>query len=541
MGRVAAQDVLDINAKVAFTKGHLFTEEDIETITDHEIDQIKVRSVLTCEERYGFCAKCFGRDLARGGLVSQGEAVGVVAAQSIGEPGTQLTMRTFHVGGTATAGAQVNKLECATAGTIVFDNVTTAKRSDGSTIIMNKTGEIIVKNAQGMEKERFPAVYGANLFFNEGDSVNVGDRILEWDPFAIPILTEVQGKVKLEDLVPGNTISEQTDGVTGLTHKLIIESKDPSLQPRIVILDNDGNPMTVAGTKRHASYRLPVGAHIVVNDNDEIGVGDPIAKVQRESTKTKDITGGLPRVAELFEARKPSNAAQISDIAGTIEFGPEVRGNRRIIVRPEDGGEPVTYSVPKGRYVIVNEGDYVRSGDPIMDGPSNPHDILRVLGIKALARYIVDEIQEVYRLQGVKIDDKHIEVIVSQMLKKVEVTDAGDSNYIVGDNITKGELAEVNKELIEAGEEPAQARPLLLGITKASLTTDSFISAASFQETTKVLTQATLEGKSDMLRGLKENVIMGRLIPAGSGTGRYDGYEAVAEEDDLLESATLTL
>ena len=344
-------------------------------------------------------------------------------------------------------------------------------------------------------------------------------------------MTEDSGLVKFEDLIVGATVSEQVDAVTGLTHRLVVESKDPALQTRITMLDEDGCPIIVSGTKRQASYRLPVGSNIVVQDGELTTVGLVIAKVQRETTKTKDITGGLPRVAELFEARKPANAAQISDISGTIEFGPELRGNRRIIVRPEEG-EPVTYSIPKGRYVIVNEGDYIRAGEPIMDGPSNPHDILRIMGVKALAKYIVDEIQEVYRLQGVKIDDKHIEVIVSQMLKKVEVTDPGDTLLIPGISLTKSSLIEINEKMIELGEEPAKSRRLLLGITKASLTTDSFISAASFQETTKVLTQATLEGKSDNLRGLKENVIMGRLIPAGTGTEHYRDLDAAQEEKE---------
>ncbi len=537
MGRVTAQAIVNGNGDEIFPRNHMLTEKDIKVLKDNEVDQIKVRSVLTCKERHGFCAYCFGRDLARGKLVSIGETVGVIAAQSIGEPGTQLTMRTFHVGGTATAGAQVNKTEVRTAGVIHLENVQYVTNSEGINIVMNKNGEVIVKDARGAEKEKYPAVYGSRIYFVHGQNVQVGDRILEWDPFAIPTLTEVAGTVKYEDIIVGSTISEQVDAVTGLSHRVVIENKNPSLQPRIVIVDGNGQPITVPGTKRYAAYRLQLGANIIVQEGDKIDVGTVISKLQRETTKTKDITGGLPRVAELFEARKPMNAAQISDISGTIEFGTELRGNRRIIVRPEDGSESVTYVVPKGRYVVVNEGDYIRAGEPIMDGPSNPHDILRVLGIKALARYIVDEIQEVYRLQGVKIDDKHIEVIVSQMLKKVEVSDAGDSQLVTGDSITRGELAEINEKLIALGDQPAQATPLLLGITKASLTTESFISAASFQETTKVLTQAALEGKSDALRGLKENVIMGRLIPAGSGISRYRNFEAVVNDDNEVAKA----
>jgi DNA-directed RNA polymerase subunit beta' len=547
MGRVTAQAIIGNDGEEIFSRNHLLTEADIPVMLEHGVDLIKVRSVLTCLERHGFCAHCFGRDLARGKLVSIGEAVGIIAAQSIGEPGTQLTMRTFHVGGTATAGAQVNKSEIRTSGVLTFDNVVVARGSDGNLIVMNKVGEVLVKDAQGIEKERYPAVYGARLFFNEGDNVKVGDRILEWDPFSIPILTEVGGKIKFEDLVVGSTVGEQVDAITGLTHRVITESKDTSLQPRIVILDENDKPVVIPGTtKRVASYRLPVGANIVVDTGEQIGVGDPIAKIQRETTKTKDITGGLPRVAELFEARKPSNAAQIADVAGTVEFGAEVRGSRKIIIHPQEG-EPKVYKVQKGRYVIVNEGDYVREGDPIMDGASDPHDILRVLGVKALARYIIDEIQEVYRLQGVNIDDKHVEVIVSQMLKKVQIVHGGDSSMVIGDTITKGEMLELNEKLKEDDLEPIQTRPLLLGITKASLTTDSFISAASFQETTKVLTQATLEGKKDQLRGLKENVIMGKLIPAGTGIPQYRDYEAMAEGDmehhveDEEDTASLTI
>ena len=539
MGRLTASPITDSEGEEIFPAGYMLTEKDIPRLKEHEVDQIKVRSVLVCKERFGFCASCFGRDLARGALVSIGEAVGVIAAQSIGEPGTQLTMRTFHVGGAAIGGAQVSKTEVRTAGIVHYENVNAVTNVHGDDVIMNKVGEIVIKDKVGVEKERYPAVYGAKVFFKNGDEVGVGDKLIEWDPFAIPILTEVKGQVKFEDLTVGQTVAEQIDSVTGLTTRVVIESKDPSLQPKISIMDESGEPIIVPGTKRRASYRLHVGANIVVNDGDEIGAGTTISKIARETTKTKDITGGLPRVAELFEARKPTNATQISDVSGIIAFGAELRGSRRLIVNPDDGGEPITYTIPKGRYVIVNEGDYIRRGEPIMDGPINPHDLLRVMGVKALARYIVDEIQEVYRLQGVRIDDKHIEVIVSQMLKKVEVTDPGDSTYVVGDSMTKGEFEEANEELLAAEEAPIVASPMLLGITKASLSTDSFISAASFQETTKVLTQGALEGKKDQLRGLKENIIMGRLIPAGSGiVGKYRDYEAITEEEGFTDDAS---
>ena len=542
LGRTALEDIIAKDGSVLFKRNHMFVESDTEAIENEEIDQIAVRSVLTCNERYGFCATCFGRDLARGKMVSVGETVGVIAAQSIGEPGTQLTMRTFHVGGTATAGAQVNKSESKTSGIVSFDNVQTVAKEDGSTIIMNKVGEIVVKTEQGVEKERYPAIYGATIFFKNGDKINVGDKILEWDPFAMAFLSEVAGKVKFEDMIVGSTVKEEVDAVTGLSHKVVIEAKnkeDASKQPRVVLVDENDNPILIPGTKRHASYRLPVHANIVVNDGDMIGAGTVIGKVQRESTKTKDITGGLPRVAELFEARKPANSALIADINGTIEYGPEVRGSRRVLIRPDDGGEVSTIVVPKGRFIIVNEGDYVRPGDPIMDGPTNPHEILRVMGEKAVVQYISDEVQDVYRLQGVKIDDKHIEVIVTQMLKKVEIVDGGDSMFVQGDSVTKASLYEENDRLIADGLEPAKSRPLLLGITKASLSTDSFLSAASFQETTKVLTQATLEGKKDYLRGLKENILMGRLIPAGTGVPRYSDFNAEAKTEEDHVSLTL--
>ena len=541
LGRIALTPIMAKDGSELFPRNHMFGEADIATIEAEDIDQISVRSVLTCKERYGFCALCFGRDLARGTLVSVGEAVGVIGAQSIGEPGTQLTMRTFHVGGTATGGAQVNKLESKTAGDVSYDNVKTVTRDDGSCIIMNKIGEIVIKTDQGVEKERYPAQYGATIFFKNGDQINVGDKILEWDPFTMPVMSEVKGTVKFEDMVLGSTISEETDAVTGLSHKVVTESKtkeDASKQPQIILLDEAGNPIAVDGTKRQAIYRLPVGSHITVNEGDIIDAGTVVAKVQRETTKTKDITGGLPRVAELFEARKPANSALIADRTGTIEFGPEVRGSRRVHIKPAEGGEPSVVAIPKGRYVIVSEGDYVRVGDPIMDGPTNPHEILRVLGIKAVAAYIVDEIQEVYRLQGVDIDDKHIEVIVSQMLKKVEVTNPGDSLLVEGDSVMKTAFLAENDRLLEEGLEAATARPILLGITKASLSTESFLSAASFQETTKVLTQATLEGKKDHLRGLKENILMGRLIPAGTGVPRYDEYKAEAKSDEDQVSLT---
>ncbi len=547
MGRVVASPVVNTQGEEIFPRNHMLVEKDIPLLKEHKIDQIKVRSVLTCEESYGFCSMCFGRDLARGDLVSVGEAVGVIAAQSIGEPGTQLTMRTFHVGGTATAGSQVSKTEVITSGIVSYENLKVEQTIDGHLIIMNKSGEISIKDDRGNVKETYHGVYGARIFFKDGDRVNIGDKLIEWDPFSIPMLTEVNGIVKYEDIIVNQTVTEQLDAVTGLTTKIIIEPKTTTLRPRISILDESGNVMTVPGTSRKATYPLQIGANITVNDGEQVSVGTSLSKMARETTKTKDITGGLPRVAELFEARKPSNATQIADIAGTIEFGSEVRGNRKVIIRPSDESlEPITYTIPKSRYVIVNDGDYVRPGDPIMDGPINPHDLLRVLGLKELARYIVSEVQDVYRLQGVKIDDKHIEVIVSQMLKSVEVTEPGDSLLVVGDVILKGTMKEMNKKLKVDSMATIKGNSILLGITKASLSTYSFISAASFQETTKVLTKAALEGGRDNLLGLKENVIMGRLIPAGSGIESYRDYDAVITEkaynkEEVSEHIGLTL
>ena len=538
LGRVSLKDITH-NQQVVFKRNHLFSEKDIATIKDYSIDQIHVRSVITCQASFGFCAMCFGRDLSRGSLVMKGEAVGIIAAQSIGEPGTQLTMRTFHVGGTATAGAQINKTEAKTAGKIIYSDVKAYEQKDGSLIIMNKSGEIVIKGDDGVEKERIPAIYGSKLFFRENESVHVGEKILEWDPFARPVLSDVAGIIAFEDIEAGKTIVEQVDAVTGLVHRIVIESKmkeDISKKPSIKILDKNGNVVKIPGTKRDAIYRLPIGCLITVTPGDVIEGGFVIGKVQREFVKTKDITGGLPRVAELFEARKPALSAQIAEVSGTIEYGPEARGIRKIFLKPENNSEVITYTIPKGRFVIVNEGDYVRPGDQIMDGSTNPHDILQVLGEKALSRYITDEIQDIYRLQGVYINDKHIEVIVSQMLKKVEVTDPGDSLFLIGESITKKELRLMNKELAEKKQKLIQVKSVLLGITRASLGTESFISAASFQETTKILTQAILEGKVDELKGLKENVIMGRLIPSGTGINSYKDYEAREREDKNMSS-----
>jgi DNA-directed RNA polymerase subunit beta' len=463
-------------------------------------------------------------------MVNIGEAVGVIAAQSIGEPGTQLTMRTFHIGGAASRRAEQSSIEAKIKGSVRLINVTFLKNKEGTFTVMNRNGEIVIADPNGRERERYPLVYGAKLLAKDGEAVEKGRLIAEWDPYSTPIITEVSGKVEFEDIVEGVTIQEQFDAVTGLSHKVVIEPKGSDKRPKVMVTDGNGNPLKIEGTNnRVARYMIPVGATINVVDGDQIAAGDVVAKIHRETTKTKDITGGLPRVAELFEARKPKDSSIISEINGTVSFGKDTKGKRKVVVTPENG-EAREYLIGKGRHLAVNEGDYVRAGEPLMDGPVNPHDILRVLGDMTLAKYMLDEVQEVYRLQGVKINDKHIETIVRQMLRKVKIKDIGDSTFLAGEQADRAVVEAENARVVGQGGAPATFEPLLLGITKASLTTDSFISAASFQETTKVLTEAALSGRVDYLRGLKENVIMGRLIPAGTGLIKYKRLFAEFEQ-----------
>jgi DNA-directed RNA polymerase subunit beta' len=472
---------------------------------------------------------CYGRDLSRGELVNQGEAVGVIAAQSIGEPGTQLTMRTFHIGGTATRRVEQSHAEASSEGEVRFTNLRVVEDREGRQIAMNRNAELGLFDASGRERERYPVVYGAHVHVKNGQHVKPGTLLLEWDPFANPILSELSGTVKLGDIIEGATMREQVDEFTGISSKVIIESKDPELRPRISIRGPGGEII--------ASSLLPVGANWAVTEGQEVAAGDVLAKMPRETTKTKDITGGLPRVAELFEARKPKDFAIVSEIDGAVSFGADSRGKRRVVITPDyEDAEPKEYLIPKGKHISVHEGDRVRAGEALMDGSSNPHDILKIKGEKELAKYLVDEVQEVYRLQGVKINDKHIEVIVRQMLRRVRVKEVGDTDFLVGEHVEKVIFEEANQRMVEAGKQPAVAEPLLLGITKASLSTGSFISAASFQETTKVLTEASMWGRVDHLRGLKENVIMGRLVPSGTGMARYSkiGIQIDAPED-LLE------
>jgi DNA-directed RNA polymerase subunit beta' len=526
LGRVALDDIHDpVTGDVLVRANEEIDEGRVQRVVNSGLDKVKIRSVLTCQTRRGICVECYGRDLSRGRKVSIGEAIGVIAAQSIGEPGTQLTMRTFHVGGAATNRSQQSELNARFTGTVKFSTLSTVKRTGGDLVVTNRNGEIVIVDDSGRERERHRVVYGAHLTIKEGQKVEAGTKMAEWEPFAMPLLSEIGGFVKFEDIIDGVTMTESTDEVTGMSRRTIIESRDPDARPRITIRDRKGELMTLPNGQP-SSYFLPQGAALAVDDGAELTPGEVVAKVPRETTKTKDITGGLPRVAELFEARKPKDHAIIAEIDGQVSFGKDTKGKRKLVVTPEVNGEARAdlakeYLIGKAKHITVHSGDRVRAGESLMDGAANPHDILKVLGEKELARFLVDEIQEVYRLQGVKINDKHIEVIVRQMLRRVRVTDVGDTEFLIDEQVEKWVFEQENEKALNSGKRPAVGEPLLLGITKASLSTESFISASSFQETTKVLTEAAISGKVDYLRGLKENVIMGRLVPAGTGLPNY--------------------
>ncbi len=531
LGRTVLVDIVDAKTgEVVAPAGHLLTESDVTRIETAAVAEVKIRSPLLCETKGGVCSTCYGRDLARGTPVNMGEAVGVIAAQSIGEPGTQLTMRTFHIGGAAQVSEQ-STLDAPVDGLIEFRGIVTITDSRGRNVSMARNGELVLRDSEGRERSIHRIPYGALITHLEGITVKKGDRLAEWDPYTLPVITEKSGKVKYQDLIEGTTLKEEVDEATGLANKVVTEwkssNKKDDLRPRITLLDDQSGVS--------ARYMLATDAILSVADGQDVSAGDVLARIPREAAKTRDITGGLPRVAELFEARIPKDNAVIARVDGRVEFGKDYKTKRRINIRPEDGGDVAEYLVPKGKNVAVQEGDFVRRGDYLIDGNPNPHDILEVLGVEPLAEYLCAEIQEVYRLQGVRINDKHIEVIVRQMLQKVEITESGDTTLLVGEQVDREEMDEENAKLGQDGR-VAAGKPVLLGITKASLQTKSFVSAASFQETTRVLTEAAVQGKIDTLTGLKENVIVGRLIPAGTGAGIGRLRVAAASRDAVLRS-----
>ncbi len=554
LGRIATEDILDpLTGDVVVPGNEELDETRVKAVVEAGIGHVRIRSVLTCQSRWGVCVKCYGRDLARGKLVELGEPVGVIAAQSIGEPGTQLTMRTFHIGGTASKVVEQSVVEARHDGVLKYLSFDAKKNTDfhnrhvavlnkqGEWVVMNRNAKIAVYDDSGREREKYPVVYGAKIVVKDGGRVTVGQKLVEWDPYSLTILTEVGGKIAYGDISEGVTMKEEVDEITGLSRKVVIEQSGTNLRPRVSIKDDDGKTVKLPGSGAPARYLLPVGAHIFVEKGAIVHSGDVLAKIPRETTKTKDITGGLPRVAELFEARKPKEQAVISEIDGEVSFGGFVKGMRKIVV-DNKMGDVKEYFIPRGKHVNVHEGDWVRAGEPLMDGSANPHDILNVLGPRELQRYLVNQVQEVYRLQGVSINDKHIEIIARQMLKKIRIEDPGDTNFLPGAQVGKFAFSDENQRVLAEGGKPAIGKPVLLGITKASLNTDSFISGASFQETTRVLTEAAINGRIDDLRGLKENVIVGRLIPAGTGFSHYrETFVPAPEEKTIEDDSGLTV
>ncbi len=537
LGRVLIEDVFVPGSDdVLYDAGTLLDEERVDHLEEMAIDQVKVRSPITCESFYGICAACYGRDLARGHLVNMGEAVGVIAAQSIGEPGTQLTMRTFHIGGAASRATAANNIQVKTKGKVKLHNTKHIENKNKNLVVVSRSGELTVIDTHGRERERYKLPYGAVLTIHDGDAIEIGQIVANWDPHTHPIITEVAGSIKFVDMVDGVTMNRQVDELTGLSSIVITDMKQRSstgkeLRPMIKLVDGKGKDLMIAGTTMPAHYYLPTGTIANVEDGGKVAVGDVIARIPQESSKTRDITGGLPRVADLFEARKPKDTSILAEISGVVSFGKETKGKRRLVLTNNEADEVYEELIPKWRHVTVFEGEYVERGEVIADGPPNPHDILRLLGVNALATYIINEIQDVYRLQGVKINDKHIEVIVRQMLRKAEIKDPGDSTMLGGELADETKLRKLNLELAEDGKKAARYEPVLMGITKASLNTESFLSAASFQETTRVLTEAAVCGKRDELRGLKENIVVGRLIPAGTGMA----YHLKRKEDAIKQ------
>jgi len=550
LGRVAALDIVNPETQeTVFEAGTLLTEDEVEKIESLGIDEVKVRTALTCETRYGLCSQCYGRDLGRGKLISIGEAVGVIAAQSIGEPGTQLTMRTFHIGGAVSRTASVSQVESKSNGILRFTSTmryVTSLRNEQ--IVISRNGEAIITDENGRERERHKVPYGATLNAMDGNQVKAGQPLATWDPHTRPIITEYSGRVKFENVEEGVTVAKQIDDVTGLSTLVVIDPKQRAgqtkgLRPQVKLLDADGVEVKISGTDTPVNITFQIGCIITVKDGQEVGVGEVLARIPQESSKTRDITGGLPRVAELFEARSPKDAGMLAETTGTVSFGKDTKGKQRLVITDLDGVQQ-EFLIPKDKHVTAHDGQVVTKGETIVDGPAEPQDILRLQGVEALARYIIDEVQDVYRLQGVKINDKHIEVIVRQMLRRVRVTEAGDTNFILGEQVERADLLDENDRVLAEGKEPAKFEYVLLGITKASLSTDSFISAASFQETTRVLTEAAILGKKDDLRGLKENVIVGRLIPAGTGLAYHEnrkrqvaGVDAVSVSESVNAGA----
>ncbi len=538
LGRVAAVDIVNPDTQeTAIVAGTLLDEDLVDYIDKLGVDEVRVRTPLTCETRHGLCAHCYGRDLGRGYLVNVGEAVGVIAAQSIGEPGTQLTMRTFHIGGAASRAAMASGVETKSNGVVRFAStmryVTNPK---GERVAISRSGEIVIFGDNDRERERHKVPYGATLQVNDGDVLKAGARLATWDPLTRPIISEYAGTVRFENIEEGGTVAKQVDDVTGLSTLVVITPKTRggkiALRPQIKLIGEKGEEVKIAGTDHSVNISFPVGALITVRDGQQAQVGEVLARIPQESQKTRDITGGLPRVAELFEARSPKDAGMLADITGTVSFGKDTKGKQRLVITDLDGIAH-EFLIPKEKQVLVHDGQVVNKGEMIVDGPADPHDILRLKGIERLATYVVDEVQDVYRLQGVKINDKHIEVIVRQMLRRINIVDSGDTSFIPGEQVERAELLNVNDRMEAENKRPATYDNILLGITKASLSTDSFISAASFQETTRVLTEAAIMGKRDDLRGLKENVIVGRLIPAGTGMA----YHVARKEKEAIEAA----
>jgi DNA-directed RNA polymerase subunit beta' len=531
LGRVVAADVFIPNqSEPVVTAGTLLDEDWVEKLEKHGVDQIMVRSPITCQTRFGLCAACYGRDLARGHKVNTGEAVGIIAAQSIGEPGTQLTMRTFHIGGAASRATAANNIQIKTKGVIRLHNIKTVTHKNKNLVAVSRSGEVTIVDEFGRERERYKVPYGAVISAQDSSAVEAGQVIATWDPHTHPVISEVTGNLKFVDLVDGMTMNRQTDELTGLSNIVIIDAKQRSaagrdLRPMVKLVTTEGEDIFLAGTNVPAQYYLPVDAIVNFEDGGLVGIGDVIARIPQERSKTRDITGGLPRVADLFEARKPKDSAVMAEVSGLVNFGKETKGKRRLIINVSED-QCHEELIPKWRHISVFEGEHVERGELIAEGALNPHDILRLLGVGALANYIVNEVQDVYRLQGVKINDKHIETIVRQMLRKRVITFTGDSKFLVGEQIEESVMLQENDKLIAEGKEIARGTPILLGITKASLATESFISAASFQETTRVLTEAAVSGKVDDLRGLKENVMVGRLIPAGTGYTYHQNRKA---------------